>query len=172
LSSVSVGRSHALRDSAVKSLRPLAVPMPGGHAIPAKHGSFTLEQLAEMQPGMARLMAEYSDRFWILYYAAKAGNWPLAKYEHSEMMKLGKIVPVVRPKYAEGMAEFERDFMEPLLAAITAKDWNAFEAAYRRAIEGSDRMHDKYAKPFIRFRLPAEAPPWIEFDPNARPPPK
>ena len=140
--------------------------------IPTKHGAITLEQLAEMQPGMARLMAEYSDRFWTLYYAAKARNWPLAKYEHSEMLKLGKIVPVVRPKYAEGMAEFERDFMEPLLAAITAKDWNAFEAAYRRAIEGSDRMHDKYAKPFIRFRLPAEAPPWIEFDPNARPPPK
>jgi len=140
--------------------------------IPTKHGAITLEQLAEMQPGMARLMAEYSDRFWTLYYAAKARNWPLAKYEHSEMLKLGKIVPVVRPKYAEGMAEFERDFMEPLLAAITAKDWNAFEAAYRRAIEGSDRMHDKFAKSFIRFRLPAEAPPWIEFDPNARPPPK
>ena len=100
--------------------------------IPTTHGAITLEQLAEMQPGMARLMAEYSDRFWILYYAAKAGNWPLAKYAHSEMMKLGKIVPVVRPKYAEGMAEFEAAFMEPLLSAITAKDLGAFEAAYRR----------------------------------------
>lgn len=144
--------------------------MAGDRAIPTKHGAITLEQLAEMQPGMARLMAEYSERFWILYYAAKAGNWPLAKYEHSEMMKLGQIVPVVRPKYAEGMAEFEAAHMEPLLAAITASDWPAFEAAYRRAIDGSDRMHDKFAKPFIRFRLPPEAPPWIEFDPDARPP--
>lgn len=139
-------------------------------AIPTKHGPITLGQLAEMQPGMARLMAEYSERFWILHYAAKARNWALAKYEHGEMMKLGKIVPAVRPKYAEGMVAFEAEYMEPISAAITANDWPAFEAAYHRAIEGSDKMHDKYAKPFIRFRLPPEAPPWIEFDPNARPP--
>lgn len=129
-----------------------------------------MEQLAEMQPGMARLMAEYSERFWILYYAAKARNWPLAKYMHAEMMKLGKVATVVRPKYAEGMAEFERAYMVPMEHAIAAEDWTAFEAGYRRAIEGSDRMHDKFAKPFIRFRLPPEAPPWIEFDPDTRPP--
>ncbi|MBI4416884.1 MAG: hypothetical protein HY557_07870 [Euryarchaeota archaeon] len=138
--------------------------------IVAKHGTITLEQLAEMQPGMARLMVEYSQRFWTMYYAAKASNWALAKYMHSEMMKLGRIVPVVRPKYAEGMEEFERDYMGPLLAAIDGKDWTAFEAAYRRAIEGSDHFHDKFAKPFIRFRLPPDPPPYLEFDPDARPP--
>jgi hypothetical protein len=114
-------------------------------------------------------MVEYANRFWILYYAAKAGNWPLAKYEHSEMMKLGKIVSVVRPKYAEGTAEFEDAYMEPLQAAIAAADWNAFDAAYHRAMYGSDTYHDRFAKPFLRFRLPPDAPPWIEFDPNARP---
>jgi len=155
---------------AVKRRPTLAPPVSEDRAIPTKHGPITLEQLAEMQPGMARLMAEYSERFWILYYAAKVRNWVLAKYEHGEMMKLGRIVPVVRPKYADGMAEFEREFMEPLLAAIAASDWSAFDAAYRRAIEGSDRMHDRFAKPFIRFRLPPEAPPWIEFDPSVRPP--
>ena len=145
-------------------------PVAADRAIPTKHGSMTLEQLAEMQPGMARLMAEYSERFWILYYAAQAKNWPLAKYMHSEMMKLGVIVHVVRPKYAEGMAEFEAAHMEPIAVAIAAKDWDDFEAAYRNAIEGSDRMHDKFAKSFIRFRLPPNAPPWIEFAPDARPP--
>ena len=143
--------------------------MAAERAIQTKHGTMTLEQLAEMQPGMARLMDEYAQRFWTMYYAAKAGNWALAKYMHSEMMKFGKIVPVVRPKYAEGMAEFERDFMEPLLAAITASDWPAFEAAYRRAIAGSDTYHDRFAKPFLRFRLPPEPPPLLEMDPDARP---
>ena len=141
-----------------------------GEPIPTKHGSVTLEQLAEIQPGMARLMVEYAQRFWTTYYAAKAGNWALAKYMHSEMMKLGKIVPVVRPKYAEGMLEFERDFMEPLLAAITASDWSAFESAYAKATAGSDSFHDKFAKPFIRFRLPPEPPSLLEMDPKARPP--
>lgn len=130
--------------------------------IATKHGSMTPEQLAGMQPGMARLMAEYGQRFWTMYYAAKAGNWALARYMHSEMMKLGEIVPVVRPKYAEGMAEFEAAFMAPLATAIEAADWGAFEAAYRRAIEGSDDYHDRFAKPFIRFRLPPGPPPILE----------
>lgn len=155
---------------AVKWSHPFPARMADRTAIATKHGTMTLEQLAEMQPGMARLMAEYSERFWILYYAAKAGNWPLAKYEHTEMMKLGKIVPVVRPKYADGMAEFEATHLAALERAITAKDWQGFEAAYRAAIDASDHYHDRFAKPFIRFRLPPEAPPWIEFDPNARPP--
>ena len=38
------------------------------------HTDITIDQLGEMQPGLARLMAELSDRYWILYYAAKAGN--------------------------------------------------------------------------------------------------
>jgi len=143
-------------------------PVAADRAIPTKHGSMTLEQLAEMQPGMARLMVEYAQRFWTMYYAAKAGNWPLAGYMHSEMMKLGKVVPVVRPKYAEGMAEFERDCMDPLLAAITASDFAAFDVAYRRAIEGSDTFHDRFAKPFIRFRLPPEPPPLLGMAPDFR----
>ncbi len=137
--------------------------------IATKDGTMTLEQLAEMQPGMARLMDEYAHRFWVLYYAAKAGNWALARYMQSEMMKLGKIVPIVRPKYTEGIAEFEAAYMEPLAAAIAAEDWSTFEGAYRRAMDGSDRYHDKFAKPFIRFRLPLTPPPLLELDPNARP---
>ena len=40
-----------------------------------KHGDLALDQIAEMMPGMARLMVEISDRYWIMYYAAKGGNW-------------------------------------------------------------------------------------------------
>jgi hypothetical protein len=145
--------------------------MPDEETIATKHGAMTLAQLAEMQPGMARLMAEYGQRFWTMFYAAKEGNWALARYMHAEMMKLGRIVPVVRPKYAEGMREFEAAFLEPLAAAIAARDWGAFEAAYRRAVDGSDAVHDRFAKPFIRFRLPPEAPPTLEMRPDARPKP-
>ncbi len=145
--------------------------MPDEGTIPTKHEVMTLAQLAEMQPGMARLMAEYGQRFWTMFYAAKEGNWALARYMHAEMAKLGRIVPVARPKYAEGMREFEAAFLQPLAAAIAAKDWAAFEAAYRRAIDGSDAYHDRFAKPFIRFRLPPEAPPTLEMRPDARPKP-
>src|SRR3972149_3063752 len=56
--------------------------MAAERAIPTKHGAITLEQLAEMQPGMARLMDEYAQRFWTMYYAAKGGNWALAGDMH------------------------------------------------------------------------------------------
>ena len=43
-----------------------------------KHGELTLDQIAELQPGLGTLMRDISDRYWIAYYAAKGGNWKLA----------------------------------------------------------------------------------------------
>lgn len=44
--------------------------------IPTKHHPhLTLGQIAEITPGMGTIMMEYSHRFYIAYYAAKAGNW-------------------------------------------------------------------------------------------------
>lgn len=36
----------------------------------AKHGDLSLDQIAEIQPGMARLMLEVSERYWSSWYAA------------------------------------------------------------------------------------------------------
>ncbi|HYY90410.1 MAG TPA: hypothetical protein VE955_00310 [Candidatus Dormibacteraeota bacterium] len=44
-----------------------------------KHGELSLEQLGEAQHGMAHLMKEVGERYHILYYAAKGGNWKLAQ---------------------------------------------------------------------------------------------
>ncbi len=134
--------------------------------VQTKHGEISVEQLAEIQPGMARIMDEYARRFWILYYAGKAANWKLARYMLNEVVKLGKVVAVVRPKYVEAMERFDQDSLGPIGAAIASADWAAFEAAYHRAVQASDDYHDRFAKPFIRFRLPPEPPPWIEFDPR------
>src|SRR5207302_1242773 len=51
-------------------------PLPGARVrATTKHGTLTVDEIAAMQPGMARLMDELSRRYWVLYYAAKAGNW-------------------------------------------------------------------------------------------------
>jgi len=47
----------------------------------------TLDELARMQPGMDRLMAEVGPRVHRMYYAAKAGNWPLAAYFSKSVVK-------------------------------------------------------------------------------------
>src|SRR5207237_147313 len=63
-------------------------PMPGSRVrATTKHGTLTVDEIAAMQPGMARLMDELSRRYWVLYYAAKAGNWELAAYMERESEK-------------------------------------------------------------------------------------
>ena len=140
------------------------VPIPGARVrATTKYGTLTLDEIAAMQPGMARLMDEVSRRYWILYYAAKAGNWELARYMEKETESTLKTAAVARPKYSEDLASFVNDTLEPIVAAIEAKNWSGFERAYHRGIEESDRLHEKYNKRFIRFRLPDHPPEWFDF---------
>src|SRR5713226_9890983 len=81
--------------------------------IKTKHGEMTLEQLAEVQPGMARLMKEVGERYHILYYAAKGGNWQLAKHELSQVISLHKAGATLRPKYAADLTSFIQNYLNP-----------------------------------------------------------
>jgi hypothetical protein len=130
-----------------------------------KHGRLTVDEIAEIIPGMARLMEEVGRRYWTLYYAAKGGNWELAKHMESELEKLLRNAGTVRPKYKEDIAAFIAERLRILSAAIEAHDFRAFDEAYRRGIEASDVYHEKYAKSFIRFRLPDHPPEGLDLGP-------
>ncbi len=131
-----------------------------------KHGMLTVDQIGEALPGGARLMDEIGRRYWVLYYAAKAGNWELARYMERESEKILGIMGQVRPKYAADLAAFIQTDLGPIARAIDAKDWPSFEAAYRRGIEASDTYHEKYNKGFLRFRLPDHPPEWLDLTPR------
>jgi len=135
------------------------------YTVRTKHGDLTLQQIAEMQPGMSRLMDEYGRRFWALYYAAQAGNWELARYMHKQLLGLGNIAATARPKYADAIREFEGRHMKAIAETITAKDWAGFDRAYRDAITASDEYHAKFNYGFIRFRLPDHPPEWLKMEP-------
>lgn len=142
-------------------------PVPGSRVrATTKDGTLTVDEIAAMQPGMARLMDELSRRYWVLYYAAKEGNWELAQYMEKESEKILKTAAVARPKYKEDIAAFTTACLRPMAEAIDARDWIAFDAAYRRGITESDRYHDKYNKRFIRFRLPDYPPEWFDLAPR------
>jgi hypothetical protein len=142
-------------------------PIPGARVRGAtKHGSLTVDEIAEIQPGMARLMDEVGRRVWVLYYAAKAGNWALARYMEREMEKVLMIAATVRPKYAEDLEAFRREHLPRIDAAIEAREWTAFDAAYRAAVDASNGYHEKYAKGFIRFRVPDRPPDWLDVAPR------
>lgn len=138
-------------------------PIPGSRVrATTKHGSLSVDELAEMQPGLARLMVELSQRFWVLAYAGRAGNWELARYMAREAEKLLQTMAVARPKYREDIVSFASEHLQAVVRAIDAKDSTAFELAMASAVEASDRYHAKYRKAFIRFRIPDRPPDWFD----------
>jgi len=88
--------------------------------IKTKHGELSLEQLAEAQHGMAHLMKEVGERYYVLYYAAKALNWKLAHYELNQVIALFKIVATLRPKFTDDLNNFVKTNFHPVGEAIRA----------------------------------------------------
>lgn len=127
----------------------------------------TLDELAAIQPGMARLMVEVSDRMWKCYHAGKAGNAPLARYMLSEATKILKASVVVRPKYTESMGRFIAEEMASLRAAVEAGDWGGFEERFQAVVTATNRYHDDFDKGFIVWKVPGEPPPNLDLTPRA-----
>ncbi len=134
--------------------------------IRTKHGELSLEQLAEVQPGMARLMKEIGERYHILYYAAKGGNWMLAAHELSQVMSLMRAGVTLRPKFAEDLNSFIKQYLTPIMDAIRAKDWKRFEEAYKNGMDGSNVFHGKYGYGYIRYVLPKNPPEIYDLTPH------
>src|SRR5579875_421500 len=97
----------------------------------------TLDQLAAIQPGMARLMVEVSDRMWKCYHAGKAHNRPLARYELAEATKILKTAVVVRPKYAAAMGDFIEGEVASLRRIVEEEDWEGFERAFEALVRAT-----------------------------------
>src|SRR5437764_14682932 len=129
-------------------------PMPGSRVrATTKPGTLTAEEIAAMQPGMARLMDELSRRYWVLYYAAKAGNWELAAYMERESEKILQTASVARPKYRDDIASFVRERLGPIPRAVEAKACRTFDSHYHRGIDDATVYHDKHNKRLTRFGL-------------------
>lgn len=122
------------------------------------HAEMTIDQLAEIQPGMAAIMKEVGDRYTRTFYAAKGGNWKLAAYELNMVRTSFKTAKVTRPKFAEDLTAFDAEYLQPIFKAIHEKDWRAFVDAFGKGEEGTDVYHDKRGYPHIRYVLPKDPP--------------
>jgi hypothetical protein len=128
------------------------------HVVSNGKRDLTLDELALMQPGMDRLMAEVGPRVHRLYFAARAGNWRLADYFFRSVVKQLKLCATSRPKYDEDMARYLVEDCEPVREAIRARDAGAFEAAYKAMVDRANHYHEVFGKPYIRWVTPT-APP-------------
>lgn len=134
-----------------------------------KHGELTLDQLAELQPGLGQLMPLVSERYWILYYAAQGGNWTLADYQLRSLRSLWKKMSVTRPKYGAMLASYAEKIFDPLARHIAAKDFAAFEQTYREGIALANALHAATHHGEIIWKLPPRAPEHLELGPPTGP---
>ena len=130
--------------------------------VPTKHNkNLTIEDIAEIQPGLGSIMIEFGHRFYITYYAAKAGNWELAEYELEELMEAQEIAEVTRPKYKKQLKDFEDDYLEKLKDATEDKNFTKFEKLYTKTTKACNRCHVANKHPYIKYQLPKEAPKYL-----------
>ncbi len=131
-----------------------------------KHGELTIDQLAELQPGLGTFMRDVSDRFWILYYAAQGGNWDLAAYQLRGLRSLWKKMKMTRPKYTGMLDDYAQKIFDPLEARIVARNFPEFDKLYRQGIDLANKMHGASNHGEILWKLPSVPPPHLELGPR------
>ena len=118
----------------------------------------SLERLAEALPGTGEIMASVGRCFGECWHAAQAGNFDLAAYFVRRTRGLLRRLVLVRPKYSEQVAQFDRDHMEAVYQALMAQDLIEFTMAYEQAVQRANFYHVDTGHPYIRWRTPTEAP--------------
>jgi hypothetical protein len=136
------------------------------HEIAIKGGSFSLSDLGHLLPGMAEVMPLIGERIWKCYYAGKAQNRPLARFQLSEAVNLMEKGAILRPKYAENMEKFISDEVGAVAKCIDAEDWEGFTAAFDAMIDAANAYHDLYDKSFLRWKIPDAPPPDLDMTPR------
>ncbi|GIW42020.1 MAG: hypothetical protein KatS3mg076_2597 [Candidatus Binatia bacterium] len=130
------------------------------------HREMTVEDLVAIQPGLGRIMPEIGARTWKLYYAAKAQNWPMARFQWKEVRGLMELGAFTRPKHEEALNKFLEEDWKPVGEAIEKQDFEAFEKAFHKAIEAANAYHELKDKPYIVWKLPDHPPPDLDLRPR------
>ncbi|MGO9198306.1 MAG: hypothetical protein ACLQK4_14395 [Acidimicrobiales bacterium] len=136
------------------------------HLVDNGKAEFTLDELAAMQPGMARLMVEVSDRMWKCYHAGRAHNRLLARYQLSEATKIMKGSIVVRPKYTDSMLRFIDEEIASLRQVVEAEEWDRFDAVFETVVRGANRYHEEFDKGFLVWKVPEDPPGDLDLTPR------
>jgi hypothetical protein len=126
----------------------------------------SLEQLTSLIPGLGTLMPEVGQRTWKLYYAAQAQNWPMASFQLNEIRGLLNKGAFTRPRYEEDLKAYIDESLAPIRTTIQNKDFAAFQAAFKDAIDSANSFHRSYDKAYIVWKLPDSPPPDLDLTPQ------
>jgi len=136
------------------------------HQIDTGKGTFKLSELGSLMPGMAEIMPLIGARIWKCYYAGKAENRALARFQLKEAVNLMEKGAFLRPKYTENMDKFIAEDVEAVKKCIEAEDWDGFESAFHAMVGAANAYHEVYDKEFLRWKIPSEPPPDLDLTPR------
>ncbi len=136
------------------------------HSVSNGKTELSLNELAEIQPGMARLMVEISPKMSICWWAAKYRNFELATFQLNETIKLLKTSVVVRPKYTEDIYDFIEKHMTILKNLLLKKDLDEFFTEFESMTAATNNYHEKYNKGFIVWKVSDNPPEYLDLTPK------
>lgn len=130
----------------------------GEHIIDTGKGSFPLDQLGPLLPGMSEIMPQVGRRMWTCFYAGKARNRKLARFQLREAVNLMEKGAFLEPRYADTIENFIGEEIEWLQEVIDAEEWDRFEEVFGNVVARANVYHHLFERPFIRWKVP-ESPP-------------
>jgi len=132
-----------------------------------------IERLQSIAPGQSLAMTQVAYNFNNLWFAAHAGNWPLAQFywgdARGRLRWALRITPVRKIStgdlpLAPFLESLEKGSYATLGEELMAKDLPRFENAYRAALESCHACHVASEKPYLELQVPvAPAEPMIRF---------
>lgn len=123
-----------------------------------KHAELTLDDIAELQPGMGEYMIALAHRYHVMYYAVKDGNYELGRLQLGGIRKILRSASKTRPKYRAALETFAREYVDRIEKAMLARSWEDFEKAVHASIMAGDDSHKEWGYGYVRYRIP-ETPP-------------
>jgi hypothetical protein len=136
------------------------------HVVSNGKAELTLNELAETQPGMARLMVELSPRMSKCWWATRYENYELATFQLSEATKLLKTSVIVRPKYRDDMYSFIDSHISKLKNLLIEKDSEGFFKEFDSMVKSANQLHERFNKGFIVWKVSERPPEDLDLTPK------
>jgi hypothetical protein len=132
-----------------------------------------IDHLKSIAQGQSLAMMQVAYNFNMLWFAARARNWPLAQFYYGDAR--GRLRLALRVQPVRKISSGDLD-LQPLLEGlekgpwaklgetIAARDLKQFQSAYKATLVVCQGCHAAAEKPYLRLKVPtAPAEPMVDF---------
>jgi hypothetical protein len=126
-----------------------------------KRNDSLAKQLEAIKPGLGDLMLMIQVHHNKLYFAGKEGNWPLAQFEHDEIMELLKQAEEIEKDRSEVKLFHIMIYpqLDTLQQSISAKNGDRFITSFEGLTRACNNCHTDTKFGFNKIIIP-EHPPY------------